>query len=208
MRLTEAQARKMGLVPLQAPKVSSASSRKALASPLVQVSRSTAPLLETVSFALAIRPRGKAAMRRDPRSTGVYMSAADERYRKAVALAARRAMGDRPPHSGAFDVAIKAEFALATSWSNKKKESALLGELPCTIKPDIDNCCKAVFDSLTGICIEDDRFAVSSHLTKSWASQDRLVVAIRPWCPGQSMSELLAALEAPLVSLAGLDLGV
>ena len=47
-----------------------------------------------------------------------------------------------------------------------------------TQRPDLDNICKSVSDSLNGIAYEDDSQIASLVATKQWASEDYVIVEI------------------------------
>lgn len=51
---------------------------------------------------------------------------------------------------------VKIGMKVPKSYSNKKREKCLNGELTPTKKPDIDNVLKAIFDALCGFAMEDD----------------------------------------------------
>jgi Holliday junction resolvase RusA-like endonuclease len=60
------------------------------------------------------------------------------------------------------------------SWSKKKKE-AMRG-LPHRQKPDIDNLCKALFDSV----FDDDCHIAAIQLYKHWDDTGRIIIHHRP----------------------------
>ena len=57
-------------------------------------------------------------------------------------------------------IPLKAEVVMAikvpSSYSKKKKERCLSGEILPTKKPDVDNVLKAIFDALSGFAFVDD----------------------------------------------------
>lgn len=58
------------------------------------------------------------------------------------------------------DIPLKAEIKIGTkipsSYSKKKKQKCLNGEIAPTKKPDIDNILKAIFDAMCGFAMADD----------------------------------------------------
>jgi len=63
--------------------------------------------------------------------------------------------------------------------SKKALAAALAWETRPTVKPDVDNIAKAVFDScLTGIVIRDDNQVVELIVTKYFSDQPRVEVRI------------------------------
>lgn len=75
---------------------------------------------------------------------------------------------------------ILAIYQIPTSWSKKKKQQAINGEiLPC-VKPDGDNCAKAVMDALNGVCWLDDKQVVDLHIEKIYGTAPRLEITVLP----------------------------
>lgn len=79
-------------------------------------------------------------------------------------------------HIGAF-------FATPKSWSKKKREQALLGNLYPTCKPDADNIAKAVCDALNEVAYKDDKQIVECVIRKRYCSEaedPHITVLIEP----------------------------
>lgn len=77
-------------------------------------------------------------------------------YEGLIAHVAQAAMGGRPLLEGAVAVRIDIRCAVPASWSKRKQQQALAGEVWPTTKPDIDNVEKALFDGLNGVVWRDD----------------------------------------------------
>ena len=60
------------------------------------------------------------------------------------------------PLEGRLSVELVFVFEPARSWTKKKRAAAHSGELPHTIKPDLDNLIKLALDSLNGLVWRDD----------------------------------------------------
>ena len=69
-------------------------------------------------------------------------------------------------------------FGVPKSYSKKKREACLLGEVAHTKKPDIDNCIKAVLDALVGGAFEDDSQVVTIYAQKIYAEEPYVDVKI------------------------------
>lgn len=93
------------------------------------------------------------------------------RYR-AWKDAARKAAGELPPVDKIVSLNWTAYFSPPVSWSGKRR-SAALGTLHRS-KPDLDNICKAVFDSL----FEQDQAIAHGTFRKEWDVVERLEVEI------------------------------
>lgn len=75
-------------------------------------------------------------------------------------------------------VKITAYFKIPKSFSKKKVEQALNDEIRPSVKPDIDNCCKIIFDALNGFAFDDDKQIVELTAIKKYSDRPRVVVEI------------------------------
>ncbi|QQX91317.1 RusA family crossover junction endodeoxyribonuclease [Gluconobacter sphaericus] len=68
----------------------------------------------------------------------------------------------------------------AASWSKKKREAALSGELQATGKPDVDNASKLVLDALNGILWRDDAQVCDLRVRRRYApiAQTTMILTI------------------------------
>lgn len=80
------------------------------------------------------------------------------------------------------EVALKADvyigMSIPKSFSKKKREACLSGELMPSKKPDIDNILKAIFDALNGYAYEDDAQIVHIVADKFYAESPYVEVII------------------------------
>jgi len=74
------------------------------------------------------------------------------------------------------DIAITVE--VPASWSRKKREKALAGEIWPTGKPDIDNAAKLVADALNGIIWKDDKQIVRLVASKRYGEVARTILVV------------------------------
>ena len=56
--------------------------------------------------------------------------------------------------------------------ASKSRKKDPDGSIPCTSKPDIDNCYKAIADALTGVLVADDRQFCEIQVRKYYAEKD------------------------------------
>lgn len=68
--------------------------------------------------------------------------------------------------------------AIPKSYSKKKRETCLAGELAPSKKPDIDNILKAIFDALNGYAYEDDAQIVEIVADKKYTESPYIEVTI------------------------------
>lgn len=80
--------------------------------------------------------------------------------------------------TGQLKAFISCRFTIPNSYSNKKKEQALKGDLRPTKKPDVDNVAKIILDSLNGLAYEDDKNIVSCKVEKWFDKEAKVVVEI------------------------------
>jgi Holliday junction resolvase RusA-like endonuclease len=112
------------------------------------------------------------------RSTGhAYTPAHTRRYENQLRYAAQQAMDGRPPLSGPLSIRIEAHFPVPTSWSRKKRESALAGAVKHIVRPDVDNLVKTV-DGLNQIVWRDDRQIVNCLVTKLYSDRPQLRIEV------------------------------
>lgn len=69
-------------------------------------------------------------------------------------------------------------FAIPKSYSKKKRQACLAGEVMHTHRPDADNCAKSVLDALCGAVFEDDSQVVKVIAEKIYAEEPYVEVVI------------------------------
>ena len=148
-----------------------------------------------VSITLLGAPRGKGRPR--TRVVGEFATIFTDKktrdYENALKAAGIAAMKGRPAVDEAVSVVIRAFMPVPDSWSRKKREAALAGEMMPTGKPDIDNLVK-VLDGLNHhpprfkgdrlkapIIWRDDSQIVSMQAIKVYSDQPRLVIDAWRW---------------------------
>lgn len=115
-----------------------------------------------VEFVVYGKPQGKARPRFSRRSNSVYTPKATQMYEKQIAKAYIEA-------SGGYTFGDKPVEIWITAILSKAKTSKK--EYP-TIKPDIDNIQKAVFDGLNGIAYNDDKQILTAVIHKTFCKLD------------------------------------
>src|SRR5271165_173073 len=83
----------------------------------------------------------------------------------------------RPMLDEPVSIDIIAEFAIPASWSNRKRNRAIIGELWPSGRPDLDNILKQIGDALIG----------EVRARKIYGLQPKLVITVAP----------MGALDAP-----------
>lgn len=92
-------------------------------------------------------------------------------------VAAQQAMGDRPPLTGPCKMHMGAVFVPPKSWSRKKRERALRGEIRPAKKPDWSNVAKTE-DALKGIVFRDDCLVVDGSVSKVYGEIASLTIDV------------------------------
>ena len=129
-----------------------------------------------VTIILAGEPRGKGRPRfGNGRS---YTDAKTQHYEAALRIAAMDAMGARRPIEGPVVVNIEARVPVPASWSQKRRQSALSGEVRPTTKPDIDNIVKT-WDALNHVVFNDDRQIVEAAVRKVYHEKPALIITVK-----------------------------
>lgn len=79
---------------------------------------------------------------------------------------------------GPIGVRIKEYREIPKSFSKKKYELALSGEIRPVVKPDVDNIAKAILDALNGVVWEDDKQIVNLSLEKHYSEESFVLLEV------------------------------
>ena len=79
-------------------------------------------------------------------------------------------------------MSIKAYFPIAASKSKKQKDLMERGIVRPISKPDCDNLCKLICDSINDIAYKDDSRVVSVHIQKFYSCNPRVEIEIWEIC--------------------------
>lgn len=91
--------------------------------------------------------------------------------------------GKKFPDGAMLDARLITYYGVPKSASKKKRQAMLEGVIRPTKKPDIDNVCKIVLDSLNGIAYHDDTQVVDCQVRKFYSENPRVVVTIQDIAP-------------------------
>lgn len=130
-------------------------------------------------FVVPGAPQGKGRHRTGRTRDGSpvhYTPDATAVYERTVAWAAKGA--GVKPIEGPVAVRILAYFQIPTSWSKRKQQDALDGNIVPTVKPDGDNIAKAICDALNGIAYRDDAQVAQLVVEKLYSDEPRVHVTI------------------------------
>ena len=108
----------------------------------------------------------------------VYTPAATRKYEAHGRLAAQLAMDGRPPITVPVRAEITADLPVPASWSNKRQDAALRGEIKPTSRPDTDNYVKTALDAINQIVVTDDSLVVELVAIKRYARIPKLTITI------------------------------
>lgn len=78
-----------------------------------------------------------------------------------------------------LSIKITAHFEIPKSYSKKKQELCLSGQVRPTVKPDTDNISKNIKDALNAIAYPDDKQVVCELVQKFYAKDACAVIEIR-----------------------------
>jgi len=141
------------------------------------------------TFTIPGKPVGKGRPR-FTRSGRAYTPKSTKDYEKAVKRAYMAKYGDVEPYEGDIPlmVYIIAYFQIPKNDSKSTKEKKLKGEIPPTIKVDIDNICKIILDGAQGVAFHDDKQIVCIAAEKRYSDNPRVEVVIREYEKFQAQS--------------------
>lgn len=136
-----------------------------------------------VKFTVPGQPKGKARARTVRRGGGKSFSYTPEGtvlYENLIKTCYLQDAGHVLFNDGQpLAVSITAFYEVPKSYSKKKKQEMLDGQLYPTKKPDIDNIAKCVLDALNKLAYRDDTQVVRLHTEKHYAEIPRVEVEIR-----------------------------
>lgn len=132
-----------------------------------------------IFFTVPGQPHGKGRPRASSRG-GFVRLYTDEKtriYEELVGKCARAAMGAAEVLETPTAVRITAFYYMPISWSKKKRQLAMLGEI-VPGKPDLDNISKSILDAIQGIVIDDDKNVIKLTVEKRFSLQPCVEVCI------------------------------
>lgn len=138
--------------------------------------------LAVIEFVVPGEPVGKGRPRAFRAGAGVRMFTPEKtaRYENLVAMAAQEAMAGRAPMEGAVAVGMVFVTVPPASWSMKKRNQALDGQIRPTTKPDCDNVLKAIADACNGIVWRDDKQITDVAIRKRYGMRPMAQVIVQP----------------------------
>jgi Holliday junction resolvase RusA-like endonuclease len=81
-------------------------------------------------------------------------------YEDTVRAAALQVLRGKPAFEQAVEFTLRADFAVPPSWSSRKQQFALAGDIRPRKRPDLDNVLKNWLDGLSGVSFVDDALIV------------------------------------------------
>ena len=136
-----------------------------------------------MSETITITVNGEAVAKGRPRVTRrgfVYTPANTRKYEAHVRLAAQMAMGSRAPITVPARAEIVINLPVPTSWSGKRRDAALRGDIRPASRPDADNYIKVALDAINTNVVTDDSLIVDLRAVKQNASVPQLTIVITP----------------------------
>lgn len=132
----------------------------------------------TLKFVVQGAPvaKGRPRMTRNGRT---YTPEKTVNYENLVRLEFMRQCGGMKfPQDAPLDVRIMAFYPIPKSVSKKKRQLMIDRKMRPLKKPDTDNVCKAILDSLNEVAYHDDAQVVDSMIRKFYSENPRVVVTI------------------------------
>lgn len=144
-------------------------------------------MIEPVTFSLSGLPRGKKSTHSRggfipgvSKGRGQYAHPQTAEYERSVGIMAGIAMRGRVPIDDCVAMDLLVVLPIPRSWSQRKQQMALVGDIAPGVKPDLSNVLKAVEDGIKGIIITDDaRIVKFGRFEKVYGVTPKVVVTIR-----------------------------
>jgi Holliday junction resolvase RusA-like endonuclease len=97
-----------------------------------------------------------------------------------IRTAAMDEIAGRLPFDEPVEFVLRAVFPVPASWSERKRQMAITGDIKPGKKPDLDNIAKAWNDALNGVAYRDDSLICRMMLDKRYGPQALVVVTVKP----------------------------
>jgi len=136
---------------------------------------------DPVTISLAGHPQGKGRARAFLRGGHIshYTPASTRSYEGMVRTAAMEAMGEGLPFDAPVELTLRAVFAVPASWSERKRQQAIMGAAKPGKRPDLDNIVKAWTDALNGVVYRDDCLITRMAVEKTYGPAPLVVVTVQ-----------------------------
>lgn len=138
--------------------------------------------MQPVTITVLGEPVAKARPRMT-RTGRPYTPTTTRHYEALLRLAATREMAGRAPFDEPVAMDFLATLPIPASWSQRKQQAAIRGEIRPGKRPDLDNLEKACADALNAVVFRDDSLIVEKRSRKVYGPQPGIVVTVRPACP-------------------------
>lgn len=141
--------------------------------------------MDALVFSMAGNPRGKGRPRATARGgfARVYTDPKTRAYEASAKGLAAAAMAGRQPFTGALSVSMRFRIPVPKSTTKRDRAAILAGERPYFGAYDLDNCVKAISDSMNGIVFADDKQIVRLFATKIASDKPGVDVRVEPLEP-------------------------
>jgi len=135
-------------------------------------------MLNEINFIIPGEPKGKGRPKfsRQGNFVRTYSPETTVNYENWVKICFQEAKQEML--AGELKAKIRCFYGIPNSYTKQKKYDAMRGVLRPTKKPDIDNICKIIFDSLNGLAYADDKDIVSCTIDKWFDSNPRVEVTL------------------------------
>ena len=137
---------------------------------------------EPLTICLLGDPQGKGRARAFRRGNhiGHYTPEKTLTYEGMIRTAAAAELVGRAAFDEPLEFTLRAVFPVPASWSERKRQQAITGEIKPGKKPDLDNIAKAWNDALNGVVYRDDSLICRMTLDKRYGPQPLVVVTVKP----------------------------
>jgi len=134
-----------------------------------------------IDITIPLAPTGQARPRFT--RTGIAYKHKSQATREAQLLSYLVPFAPKEPSSDPLSLKVDAILPIPQSWPKKKKEAAILGEVPTTKKPDLSNIIKQIEDVMQGIFFVDDKQVCQISARKRYGRHPGWEITIQYWRP-------------------------
>lgn len=150
-----------------------------------------------LEFNGVLKPKERARRRGD--GGGMFTPDETREAHRFLANLGRLAMRGASPIEGPVMAEVFIRVAPPTSWSKRRKDAALAGDILPDVKPDSDNFIKTLYDGLNKCVYKDDAQICLKIVLKMYGVRDGVRAVFRPMKALGASQPLPRSLGAPIV---------
>jgi Holliday junction resolvase RusA-like endonuclease len=108
----------------------------------------------------------------------VYTPTRTRDAERSIGAVEQEAMAGQLPLRDALSLVVLFELDIPASWSGRKREAAIAGNIHPTGRPDLDNLVKLLLDGMTGVVFTNDAQLVELRPTKKYGLNAKTIATV------------------------------